>query len=159
MLSFFRKTCQLYAPVTGKVVDLSEVSDPVFSQKMAGDGVAIDSTGNLIVAPADGTISVIFKTNHAFGMSLNNGIEVLVHIGIDTVELEGRGFKRLVDEGKKVKAGEPIINIDRKFIEEGGYSLITPILITNPDNIREIKYNTNLQVEAGKEEIIIYKTK
>lgn len=154
MLSFFRKDLEIVAPIAGRVIDLSEVPDQVFAQKIAGDGVGIDPTGDIIVAPANGVIALIFKTNHAFAMTLDNGIEILVHIGIDTIELQGRGFKRLVQEGTKVKTGEPIITIDRELIKEKGYSLVTPVLITNPDKVREIKYKTNILVEAGKDVVI-----
>ncbi|MCT8977131.1 PTS glucose transporter subunit IIA [Clostridium sp. CX1] len=159
MFGFLKKEFKLVAPVSGKVIDLSEVPDPVFSQKMAGDGVGIDSTGDVVVAPADGVISIIFKTNHAFGMLLNNGVELLVHIGIDTVELDGVGFERLIQEGSKVKAGMPVIKIDRNLIKDKGYSLITPVLVTNPDNLKELKYDIDMLVQAGKEAVVTYKTK
>jgi PTS system glucose-specific IIA component len=159
MFDFFKKSLELIAPVSGKVIDLSEVPDQVFAQKMAGDGVAIDTTGDIIVSPVDGVVSFIFKTNHAFGMMLDNGVELLVHVGIDTVELNGTGFERLIEEGTKVKAGTPILKIDREFIKEKGYSLITPVLIANPDKLKEIKYNTGIEVEAGKEAVISYKVK
>ncbi|MDW8802309.1 PTS glucose transporter subunit IIA [Clostridium sp. A1-XYC3] len=159
MFGFLKKEFKLVAPVSGKVIDLSEVPDPVFSQKMAGDGVGIDSTSDVVVAPADGVISIIFKTNHAFGMLLNNGVELLVHIGIDTVELDGAGFERLIQEGSKVKAGMPVIKIDRNLIKDKGYSLITPVLITNPDNLKELKYDIDMLVQAGKEAVVTYKTK
>ena len=159
MFDFFRKSLEIVAPIAGKVIDLSEVPDQVFAQKMAGDGIGIDSTGDIIVAPVDGVVALIFKTNHAFAMILDNEIELLVHIGIDTVELEGTGFQRLIQEGTKVKAGEPIIKIDRELIKEKGYSLVTPVLITNPDKLKEIKYNTSITAEAGKDVVITYKTK
>lgn len=159
MFDFFRKSMELIAPVSGKIIDLSEVPDQVFAQKMAGDGVGIDSTSDIVVAPADGIISLIFKTNHAFAMTLNNGIEILVHIGIDTVELEGKGFERLVQEGSRVKAGDAVIKLNRQLIKENGYSLVTPVLITNSDKLKEINYNTNIVGEAGKDIIITYKTK
>lgn len=159
MFGIFKKSLEIIAPISGKVIDLSEVPDKVFAEKMAGDGVGIDSTGDTVVAPVDGTVVLIFKTNHAFAMRLDNGIELLIHIGIDTVELEGVGFERLIEEGSKVKMGEPVIKIDRSFITQKGYSLVTPVLITNPDKLKEIKYNTNLTADAGKQTIITYKIK
>lgn len=159
MFGFFKKTYELLAPVTGKVVDLSLVPDQVFAQKMAGDGVAIESTGDTIVAPADGVLTLVFKTNHAFAMTLDNGAEILVHIGIDTVELQGEGFERLADEGTKVKAGDPIIKINRDFITSKGFSLITPVLITNIDIVKDINYKIDFNAEAGKEVVVEYKTK
>ena len=103
MFGLFKKELKLIAPATGKTIDLSQVPDQVFAEKMAGDGVAIEVTGDTIVAPADGELSLVFKTNHAFAMTLSNGIELLVHVGIDTVSLEGEGFERLTEPGQQVK--------------------------------------------------------
>lgn len=156
MIDLLKKREALVAPISGNTIDLAEVSDQVFAEKVAGDGVGIDSTGDIVMAPADGVVALIFDTNHAFAMILENGIEVLVHIGIDTVELNGMGFKRLIGEGVKVKAGEHIIEIDREVIKAKGYSLDTVILITNPDKLKSIKYNTDIIVEAGKDTVISY---
>ncbi|AGF58008.1 PTS sugar transporter subunit IIA [Clostridium saccharoperbutylacetonicum] len=147
----------LLAPADGAAIDLSKVPDPVFAQKMAGDGIAIDITGDTIVAPADGTVSMIFKTKHAFALSLDNGIELLIHIGIDTVSLKGDGFEQLVEEGTSVKAGTPIIKIDRDFILKEGFSLISPVLITNPDIVSEIVPMVDKNVIAAKDEVAICK--
>lgn len=157
MFGFLKKELKLVAAIDGKTINLANVPDPVFAQKMAGDGVAIDSTGNLVVAPCDGELSLIFKTNHAFAMTLDNGVELLVHIGIDTVSLNGKGFKRLIEAGQKVKAGTPIIEIDRTIIEESGLSLITPILISNPDSVKSITPVIGETVKAGTDTIVIYK--
>lgn len=159
MFGFFKKDLKLVAPVAGKTIDLSQVPDEVFAQKMAGDGVGIDTTGNVIVAPADGELSLVFKTNHAFAMTLSNGIELLVHVGIDTVSLNGEGFERLVEPGVKVKAGTPILKIDRDFILGKGLSLITPVLITNVDAAKEINPQKDLTVTEGKDAVITYKVK
>ncbi|WP_368489632.1 PTS glucose transporter subunit IIA [Clostridium sp. BJN0013] len=159
MFHFLKKNFELTAPIDGKIIDLSQVPDQIFSGKMAGDGVAIDTTGDIVLAPADGDVVLILKTNHAFGMVLKNGTEILVHIGVDTVELNGKGLERLVEEGADVKAGDPIIKLDRKFIEEKGYSLITSIVITNSEIIKDIKYNVGKVVKAGKNQLIMYKLK
>lgn len=157
MFRFLKKELKLIAPIDGKTIDLSNVPDPVFAQKMAGDGVAIDSTGHIVVAPCDGELTLIFKTNHAFAMSLDNGIELLVHIGIDTISLNGAGFERLIEAGQIIKAGTPIIKINRQIIEEKNLSLITLILITNPDSVKTIKPIINEEVTAGNNTIILYK--
>jgi PTS system D-glucosamine-specific IIA component/PTS system glucose-specific IIA component len=161
MFKFFNKKqksdLKLIAPATGKAIDLSEVPDPVFAQKMVGDGVAIDVTGDTIVAPADGTLTLVFKTKHAFALTLNNGIELLVHIGLDTVSLDGEGFEQLAQEGTFVKAGTPIIKINRDFILEKGFSLITPVLVTNPDIVSELSTSINKDVTAGQDEIVVCK--
>lgn len=159
MLKFLKKNCNIMSPISGKIMDLKDVPDKVFAEKMAGDGVAIFTYGDMVLAPADGTISIIFKSNHAVGMTLNNGVEILIHIGIDTVELEGSGFTRLIEEGKKVKGGDPIIKIDRKFIIEKGYSLITPVLITNTELIKDIDVNIGANVKAGEDILMTYRTK
>ncbi|MBO0574054.1 PTS glucose transporter subunit IIA [Clostridium botulinum] len=159
MFSFFKRENKIVAPVLGRVLELSEVPDKVFASKLAGDGVAIECEDNTIVAPANGVISLIFKTNHAFGITLEDGTELLVHIGIDTVKLEGKGFERLLQEGDKVRVGDPIIRIDREFIEAEGYSLITPVLITNPDNVKNIQYKTGFNASPGKDILIIYTDK
>lgn len=157
MFGFLKKELKLIAPIDGKTIDLSAVPDPVFAEKMAGDGIAIDSTGDTIVAPCDGTLTLIFKTNHAFAITLDNGIELLVHIGLDTVSLDGQGFERLATEGQKVKAGTPIVKLDREFIEGKGISLITPILITNVDSVKSISPIVGVTAVAGETDILTYK--
>jgi PTS system D-glucosamine-specific IIA component/PTS system glucose-specific IIA component len=160
MFEFFKskskKQNKIIAPISGKAIDLSEVPDEVFAQKMAGDGIAIDATGNIVVSPVDGKLTMIFETLHAFGITLDNGVELLVHIGLDTVELKSEGFKKLIEEGSYVKVGTPIIEIDREFILSKGFSLITPVLITNLEKVKNIDTITNKLVEAGKDEVILY---
>ncbi|QAA30232.1 PTS sugar transporter subunit IIA [Clostridium manihotivorum] len=157
MFEFLKKDLKVLAPVAGTTIDLSNVPDEVFAKKMAGDGLAIESIGNVFVAPADGDLSLVFKTNHAFAMEIAGEVELLVHIGIDTVSLNGEGFERLVEPGVKVKAGTPIIRIDREFIESKGFSLITPILITNPDVIKEMNPIINKKVDAGIDTVLTYR--
>lgn len=146
----------LVAAATGNAIPLSEVPDQVFAQKLAGDGMAIMVTGDTIVAPADGELSLIFKTKHAFAMTLENDIEILVHIGIETVSLNGEGFEQLVEQGTTVKAGTPIIKIDREFIKSKGLSLVTPVLITNPDITKSIDTKIGIDVVAGETTVLEY---
>jgi len=160
MFNFFKKNqnkeVSLVAPITGRTIDLSNVPDKVFAEKLAGDGIAIDPTGDVIVAPADGELTLVFKTMHAFAITLANGAELLIHIGIDTVSLNGEGFQQLVEAGAMVKAGTPIIKIDRDFILSKGLSLITPVLITNMDIVKELNTNVDKDVVAGQNEVISF---
>ena len=125
---------------------------------MAGDGIAIDPTGDVVVSPADGELSLVFNTKHAFALTLDNGAELLVHIGVDTVSLNGEGFEQLAEAGTKVKAGTPIIKIDRELIKSKGFSLMTPVLITNPDSFT-INTIENIDVVAGETTVIKYQAK
>lgn len=159
MFNFFKRNFKLVAPITGIVKDLSEVPDQVFAERMAGDGVAIEPNDDLVVAPAEGTLTMIFKTNHAFAITTSEGIEILVHIGLDTVALQGDGFERIAKEGQEIKAGEPIIRINREEIIKKGYSLVTPLLITNTDNIKDLEVKLGAKVNAGQDEVLTYKLK
>jgi PTS system D-glucosamine-specific IIA component/PTS system glucose-specific IIA component len=150
------KLYNLVSAVNGRLLSLSEVPDPVFAEKMAGDGVAIDPTGDIIVAPADGELTLVFNTKHAFALTLDNGIELLVHVGIDTVSLQGEGFEQLAEVGIKVKAGTPILKINRDLIRSKGLSLITPILITNPDITSSIVTNESIDTIAGETVVLEY---
>ena len=105
-------TIEIVAPLSGEIVNIEDVPDVVFAEKIVGDGIAIKPTGNKMVAPVDGTIGKIFETNHAFSIESDSGIELFVHFGIDTVELKGEGFKRIAEEGQRVKVGDPVIEFD-----------------------------------------------
>ncbi|HIO95845.1 MAG TPA: PTS glucose transporter subunit IIA [Campylobacterales bacterium] len=141
MFGFFKPTKQIImSPVDGDLVPLEEVPDEVFSQKLSGDGMAIVPLSGTVVAPIDGVVSRIFPTNHAFLITKSNGLEVMVHIGLDTVELKGQGFKRLVEEGTKVQSGCPIIAVDLLYLEEQGKNIITPVLINCDKSIELEKH-------------------
>lgn len=141
MFGLFKKSKQvIISPMDGDVVALEEVPDEVFSKGLSGDGMAIVPLSGTVVAPIDGVVSRIFPTNHAFLISKKNGIEVMVHIGLDTVELKGEGFERLVEEGAKVTAGIPIISVDLDYLESKRKKTITPILINCDKNIEIEKH-------------------
>ncbi len=167
MLKFINKKIQknnkeetIISPVDGKVIQITDIDDKVFSQKIMGDGVAIEPTGNVFKAPADGELTMIFETNHAFAMTLDSKVEVLVHIGLDTVKLNGEGFSRLANVGDKVKKGQPIIKIDKDKIEKEGYSLVTPVLIINMDCLESMQCNCiGKNVEAGRDVVCNIKVK
>lgn len=135
MLNFFNKKIDknLYAPVSGHCVSLESVNDPVFSSKMMGDGFAIKPQETIISAPCDGTISMIFDTKHAFGIKAKDGKEILVHIGIDTVNLKGQGFEAMKSVNEKVKVGDPVVKVDLALIEKTHDSTVM-VVVTNGDD-------------------------
>ena len=152
MLNFFKKnkTIELVSPITGNILPMEEVPDKVFSDKMMGDGLAIEPSEGKILSPVDGTIVTIFPTNHAIGLESKEGLEILIHIGLDTVELQGEGFNRIIEEGQKVKKGDLLMEFDIEKIQVAGKSTITPIVITNMDKIQKIEKNSGAVV-AGSE--------
>ncbi len=124
-------TISLYAPIEGEIIPIEDTPDPVFADKTVGDGLAIIPSGDTICAPADGMIGRIFKTNHAFSMETDDGVELFVHFGIDTVSLNGEGFTRIAEEGAEVKKGDPVIRFDLKLLSEKAKSVVTPIVVSN----------------------------
>jgi len=143
-----RKIRDIHAPVDGQVVALSSVNDEVFSQKLVGDGVAIVPMSNTFFAPIDGIVSKIFITNHAYSIKSDKDIEVMVHIGLDTVNLEGKGFERLVEEGDRVNVGKGIIKVDLEYLKSQEKDIITPVIILEGSDVKTIEkiYNS---VKAG----------
>lgn len=140
----------LVSPITGDVVALEQVPDEAFASKAVGDGIAVKPTSNIVVAPAAGTVVKIFNTNHAFCIETNNGAEIVVHMGIDTVALEGKGFKRLVEEGADVKAGEPILEMDLDFLNANARSMISPVVCSNSDDYSALVILASGKVVAGQ---------
>ncbi|EPY7203246.1 PTS N-acetyl glucosamine transporter subunit IIABC [Klebsiella quasipneumoniae] len=140
----------LVSPITGDVVALEQVPDEAFASKAVGDGIAVKPTSNIVVAPAAGTVVKIFNTNHAFCLETNNGAEIVVHMGIDTVALEGKGFKRLVEEGADVKAGEPILEMDLDFLNANARSMISPVVCSNSDDYSALVILASGNVVAGQ---------
>ena len=159
MFGLFKKEGALVAPNSGKTVDITTVPDAVFAEKMAGDGLAIDPTGDTVVAPADGELTMLFGTKHAFGMTLDKGVQILVHIGLDTVSLNGEGFTALKNQGDMVKKGEPIVKIDRELIQGKGLSLITPVIFTDMDVLKSFEAQLGIDVIAGETTVLTYKAK
>jgi len=128
----------LYAPIEGEIVPIEDVPDPVFADKVVGDGVAIIPSGDTMCAPADGVIGKIFKANHAFSMETEDGVELFVHFGIDTVALKGEGFTRVAEEGASVKKGDPVIRYDLALLREKVSSVVTPVVVSNVDDYAAI---------------------
>ncbi|QIG06832.1 N-acetylglucosamine-specific PTS transporter subunit IIBC [Proteus sp. ZN5] len=129
---------EMVAPFDGEVVALKDVPDEAFSSGVVGDGVAIKPTSNIVMAPATGTVVKIFDTNHAFCIETDNGVEIIVHMGIDTVALGGKGFKRLVEEGADVKVGQPILELDLEYLNANAKSMISPVIVSNIDDFDKI---------------------
>lgn len=132
------------APMEGKIIPLSEVDDQVFSTKMMGDGFAIELEGNEIVAPFDGEVIMTFPTKHAYGLRRSDGLEVLIHIGMDTVQLNGEGFNCLVKQGDIVKKGQVICKVDKDYIKGQGKSLVSPIVVTSKHEFKILENQENI---------------
>lgn len=129
MFNFFKKEeFQIVAPVDGDLILLENVPDEMFSQKIMGDGFAVKPENGSVVAPISGVAETVFPTGHAVGITTKDGIECIVHIGLDTVELNGDGFTPLIKQGAKVKAGQPIVKFDKELLEEKGYELVTMVV-------------------------------
>ncbi|MBC8589046.1 PTS sugar transporter subunit IIA [Paratissierella segnis] len=155
MLNLFKKeiNVKLLAPMTGEIIELEDVPDEVFASKMIGDGLAIKPSDNEILSPCDGKIVQIFPTKHAIGIETNEGLEILIHIGIDTVVLNGNGFKSFVSQGDRVYCGDKLLEVDLDYINKNAKSTITPILITNMDKVKEFS-KINGDVKKNKDVIM-----
>lgn len=128
---------QILAPITGRVVPLKEVPDEVFSEGMAGEGVAIiPSHGGEAVAPVSGTLAKLFEGGHAFVIVTEGAVELVVHLGLDTIELQGRGFEKLAVEGDQVEAGQPIVHFELQSVRSAGYNPITPVVVADAGKSR-----------------------
>ena len=128
----------VYSPLKGKAVLMADVPDETFASDVLGVGAAVDPTEGKVVAPADGEVSTLFDTHHAIGLTLDNGMEMLIHVGINTVELNGEGYEAHVSEGDKVVRGQTLITFDIPLIKSKGFPVITPVIITNPDDYTDI---------------------
>lgn len=138
-----KKGIQLIAPADGKIVPLSEVRDEVFSQAMVGPGFAVIPEGGMVEfkAPIAGVIDMVFDTGHAFGIKSDEGLEILIHIGIDTVGLGGQGFEKLRLAGERVNVGDPVIRADLDYIKSKGLMLDTPVILTDMTKTYEVVMN------------------
>lgn len=158
MFNFFKKNKKeepvpvekqdLYALCNGKVVPVSEVADPVFSQKMMGDGFAVIPTDGIIYSPVDGKVLSVFPTKHAIGIQMANGLEILVHMGLDTVELNGKPFETHVKEGDTVTASTQIATVNLDALEEAGKDNAMVVVITNMDKVRDLSLTKEGEVTA-----------
>jgi len=145
-----RVIATLVAPVSGEVVALDNVPDEAFASKAVGDGLAIKPTGKTVVAPIAGTLVKIFATNHAFCLETSNGVEIVVHMGLDTVALEGKGFTRLVEEGATVAAGQPVLEMDLAYLNAHARSMISPVVVSNSEDFAGLELLATSTVVAGE---------
>lgn len=144
------------SPMTGKVIAIENVPDPAFAQKMMGDGCGIELTDGTVIAPFDAEVVAAYPTGHALGLkSTEDGTEVLIHIGIDTVEMEGEGFTSNVKKGDIVKKGDVLVVVDLEAVREAGKSLVSPIAFTGNNKVEVLKIGQN--VTAGEKGLLNYK--
>lgn len=145
MLKLFKKKEIFLAPLSGKLIPLEEVSDPVFAQKMMGDGFAIKPESTNITAPMSGEITVCFPTQHAIGMKTENGVDILLHVGIDTVKLQGEGFHTHVQQGQKVNQGDTLVEVDVELLKTKGYD--PTVMVLFPDRTIQMEEQLGLVKE------------
>lgn len=152
-----KKEQVLMSVLTGKIIPIEEVPDDVFSQKIMGEGVGIEPESETVVAPADGSVSVVMEdSGHACGLVLENGMEILIHVGIDTVDMNGEGFELFVKEGDTVRCGDPLIRFSKEKIKKAGHPATTVFIVTDEGNASNIRFLSNLQAEAGETVIAAY---
>ncbi|QII47422.1 PTS glucose transporter subunit IIA [Bacillus paralicheniformis] len=141
---------EIFSPLTGQLVPLEQVPDPVFSEKLMGDGVAVIPEEGVLVSPVEGEVVQVFHTKHAIGIQSVSGLDILLHVGLETVELSGEGFNVFIKEGQTVKVGDPLLNFDISFLKSENKEIMTPIIITNySDKIDEIIHVDRQAVSKG----------
>ncbi len=160
MLNFLKKNkiITVLAPMSGRIVELKEIPDETFSQGKSGQGLAIEPMEGKVVAPFDGEITSIYKANHCLTVRSKEGVELLIHIGINTIELKGEGFTSHVQLMDKVEQGDLLIEVDLNYLKEQGKSTITPIVVTNMGRVEEIKRQSGI-VEKAQDIIMEVKMK
>ena len=150
---FGKKTDKFYAPMAGKAVPISEVPDPTFAEGMLGNGIAIQPTEGKVYAPCDATVDMMFTTGHAVSLVADCGAEILIHVGLETVSLEGKPFKVLAANGDKVKKGQLLIEVDLEAVKAAGLPTITPMLICNTDDYPT--FNTIVGKDVTNDDVVI----
>ena len=146
---FTNQSKTVLTPLQGKVLAQADIPDETFAQGILGPGCGIEPTGDTVYAPFDGTVEQVASTLHAVGLTSEDGMEILIHVGMDTVEMNGKGFKALVKVGDKVKAGTPLLKVDLDAIKAAGHPTATAIIVTNGDDMGELKMLAEGDVLAG----------
>ena len=150
-------TGEIKSVLSGRVIPIEEVEDNVFSQKIMGDGVAVEPEDTVVKAPADAAVTVVMKEScHACGLTLANGLELLIHVGIDTVDMNGDGFELFVDEGQKVRAGDPLIQFDPEKIRAAGHPLTTMLIVTGEGDAKNVAMHSGIEAKAAETTVITY---
>lgn len=145
---------KIVAPMSGKVVELAEVPDKVFSAKMVGDGIAVEPSEGVVLSPFDGVVKQVFPTGHALVVESEEGLPLLIHIGIETVNLKGEGFKVIVSEGQAVKVGTPLVEFEMELIKGKGFPLISPLVIPEMGLVDKIKSSDFKEVRKGEDVLL-----
>ena len=148
-VKFFGQSKTVLTPIRGKVLAQADIPDETFAQGILGPGCGIEPTGKTGYAPFDGTVEQVASTLHAVGLTSEDGIEILIHVGMETVEMQGNGFKALVKVGDKVKAGTPLLKVDLEAIRAAGHPTATALIVTNSDDLPEISVVANGDAVAG----------
>lgn len=144
------KSILVGSPVKGVAADLSKVPDEAFAGRLMGDGAAVTPTDPIVCAPEDGEVIFVFDTKHAVGFSMDNGISVLIHMGVDTVKLEGKGFEVLTEQGAKVKKGDPLLKLDLEYLNANAPSMMSPVLCTELTDNQKIRLLKEGGIEKGE---------
>ncbi len=150
---------EIVAPLEGKLVKIEDVPDPTFAQKMMGDGFAIEPTEGLVTSPINGEIVQVFPTKHAIGIKSEGGMEILIHIGLETVSMKGEGFTTFIKEGDKVKVGDRLVEFSLDLVKEKAASTVTPVIITNGDIVSELIKENVTDVNRGTTKVLQVKLK
>lgn len=148
-----KKGIAIAAPAKGECIPISEVADPTFAEEILGKGMAIKPSEGKFYAPADGTVTTLFPTGHAVGMTTQEGTEILIHVGLDTVQLKGRFFNTKVEANQAVKKGDLLLEADLDEIKKAGYDTVTPVLICNSSDYSVIECKKSGTVEPGEDVI------
>ena len=154
MFDFFKKKTKEYAdvigaPLKGEAIESSAVNDPTFAEEMLGKGMAIKPSEGKVYAPFDGTVAMVFDTKHAVSLVSDKGTEVLIHVGLDTVMLKGEHYTAHVESGASVKKGDLLLEFDMEAIAAAGYDTVTPVVVCNADDYKDVIRTTGKQVEPG----------
>ncbi|MDE5908113.1 MAG: PTS glucose transporter subunit IIA [Lachnospiraceae bacterium] len=146
-----KKGTVISSPLKGECIPIKDVKDPTFAEEILGKGIAIIPAEGKVYAPADGVVSTVFPTGHAVGVTTPDGVEILIHVGMDTVELKGQFFRTMVEADQEVKRGDLLLEADMEEISNAGYDTVTPMIICNSSEFSEITCKMEGMVEVGEE--------